>query len=221
MIALPDFDKSFEYENNFYLSSDVSRLNKPIVHYELYKKTINIPGTFAELGLFKGNSFLRFLAFRNMLESAGARKFIGFDTFGTFPEAKLENDKVMLENYLNNAGDQSISKSQLEKVLNYKGLNQNVELICGDINKTVPEFIKQNQGIKFSMIHLDVDLYEPSITCLKYMYPLLSEGGILVLDDYAVWEGETKAVDDYFADKPVEILRFPFSAAPSYIVKRT
>jgi len=90
MITLPDFDLAFDYENNFYLSSDISRLHKPIIHYELYKKTLEVPGAFAEFGIFKGTSFVRFLAYRQMLESEISRKFYGFDTFGGFPDATLK-----------------------------------------------------------------------------------------------------------------------------------
>ena len=54
MISIPDFQSAFEYENDFYLSSNVNRLFKPIIHYELYKRTVNMPGAFVELGVFKG-----------------------------------------------------------------------------------------------------------------------------------------------------------------------
>ena len=38
MIKLPEFEKTFEYENNFYLSCDNTRFSKFIAHYELFKK---------------------------------------------------------------------------------------------------------------------------------------------------------------------------------------
>ena len=219
MIPIPDPSDAFEHENNFYLSSDVSRLHKPIIHYELYKRTIRVPGAFAELGLFKGTSFVRFLAFRQMLENPAAREFVGFDTFGDFPEATLDADQKMLDNYLANAGNQSISVEQLGNVMSRKGVNQNVRLIAGDICETVPAFIAENPGVRFSLIHLDVDLYEPSVTTMENLFPLLSPGGILILDDYGVWEGETKAVDEAIAGTDYQLQRFPFARAPSFLVK--
>ncbi len=219
MINLPEFENSFNYENDFYLSSQPSRLIKPLIHYELYKQTMGVPGAFVEFGLFKGTSFIRFLTYRLLLETVHARKFFGFDVFGRFPEAELQGDKQLLENYLQNAGDQSITKDQLSKVLSHKGLNENVSLVEGDIAETVPEFVKNNPGLRFSLIHLDVDLYRPSVVVLENFYPLLSKGGVLILDDYAIWEGETKAVDEYFKDSNISIRRFSFAEAPSYIVK--
>lgn len=219
MIQLPDFNKAFDYENGFYLSSDISRLHKPIIHYELYKKTINVPGALVELGLFKGTSFVRFLAYREMLENADARKVIGFDTFGEFPGATLEKDKKMLKTYLDNAGNQSISDDQLMKILERKEVAKNVDLVKGDINVTLPRYINENPSIRFSLVHLDVDLYEPSVTALKTLFPLLSKGGIFILDDYGIWEGETLAVDEYLKDKNITLKRFPFAKAPTYFIK--
>ena len=59
MINLPDFSKAFEYENNFYLSCDNSRIAKLLAHYELYKMVVNIPGAIVECGVFKGTSLTR------------------------------------------------------------------------------------------------------------------------------------------------------------------
>ncbi len=49
------------------------------------------------------------------------------------------------------------------------------------------------------------------------MYPRIVKGGILILDDYGEWPGETKAVNDYFKDQDVTIQKFPFYQFPSYI----
>ena len=57
------------------------------------------------------------------------------------------------------------------------------------------------------------------MTILEHLYPRLTVGGILILDDYETFPGEAKAVDDYFKDKQIEIKKFPFSLSPSYIIK--
>jgi hypothetical protein len=51
------------------------------------------------------------------------------------------------------------------------------------------------------------------------MFPLIVPGGVLVLDDYGVFPGETRAVDDYFRGRAVEIRKFPFCMSPCFIVK--
>ena len=78
------------------------------------------------------------------------------------------------------------------------------------------EVEEQNPQLKISLLNLDVDIYEPSVTVLEHLYPRIVEGGILILDDYGTFPGETKAVDDYFATKGVEakVLTFPFCMTP-------
>ena len=77
MIKLPKFHKSFDYENNFYLSCDNSRIGKIVTHYELLKLSSNIPGSIIECGVFKGISLTRFLTFRENLENSYSRKIYG------------------------------------------------------------------------------------------------------------------------------------------------
>ena len=67
MIKLPDFEKKFDYENNFYLSCDATRLNKPLAHYELFKQVKDLEGDFVECGVFKGISFIRFAIYRQLM----------------------------------------------------------------------------------------------------------------------------------------------------------
>lgn len=48
-----------------------------------------------------------------------------------------------------------------------------------------------------AVLRLDADLYESTMTCLEHLYPLLSPGGFLIVDDYAL-SGARQAVEDYF-----------------------
>ena len=95
-----DLSKKFEYENGFYLTSDVSRIGKLLAHYELYKKIISLPGEVIECGIFKGTSLIRFATFRDLLENPYSRKIIGFDVFGKFPESQYDPDKKFLKSFI-------------------------------------------------------------------------------------------------------------------------
>ena len=89
-----------------------------------------------------------------------------------------------------------------------------------DINKTVPEYLKSHPKLKISLLNLDTDIYEPAVTILDTLYPRIVKGGILILDDYKVFPGETKAVNEYFKGKKFKIEKFPFSSTPHYIIKK-
>ena len=90
MIKLPNFDKPFDYENNFYLSCDNSRIGKILTHYELLKLSSNIPGCVIECGVFKGISLIRLATFLKLLKSN--KKIIAFDAFGKHPTTKISSD---------------------------------------------------------------------------------------------------------------------------------
>jgi len=218
MKKLPNFEKTFDYENDFYLSCGSDRIAKSISQHAFFEKSIKIKGDIVECGVFKGSSFSRLAMYRKVygLES---KKIIGFDTFGDFPDTEYEKDKKMREDFILDAGVQSISEKQMMDVLHNKKCDYNVELIAGDITKTVPKFVLDNPNTKISILNLDVDIYEPTVTILEYLYPLITSGGILILDDYNTFFGETRAVDEYFKDKNVSINKPIFENTPYFIVK--
>ena len=217
MIKLPNFHRPFDYENNFYLSCDNSRIGKMIAHYELFKLSSKIPGCIIECGVFKGVSLIRFATFLKLLKKQN-KKIIAFDAFGKHTTTKISSDYKRRKKLLSH-GKEAISEKQLMKVLKLKSLEKNIELIRGDITETVPRYLKSNPKLKISLLNLDVDFYEPSISILKNFYPKLSKGGILMLDDYGIWDGETMAADEYFADKKIKIRKSLFSQTPSYVIK--
>lgn len=220
MIVLPDPGKAFDFENNFYLSCDNSRIAKLIAHYELFKMSADIPGAIVECGVFKGVSLVRFAHFRELMGLSSEKEIIGFDTFGDFPAASYAPDNDLLSKFIESAGNQSIGKQQLSEVLANKGVDKNIKLIEGDISETLPRFLKDNPGFRISFLNLDVDLYEPSRIILELLFPLISPGGILLLDDYAKFPGETKAADDYFGEGRDQIRQLNYSKSPCYLIKK-
>lgn len=213
-----DTDKKFDYENGFHATATIDRFGKMLAHYELYKKIIELPGDIVECGIFKGNSLFRLLAFRDLLESPYSRKVVGFDIFGSFPQTEYEDDKRYLQHFIDTAGENSIELSEIEKICNYKK-SESVTFVKGDINVTVPEYMKQNPHTKIALLHIDTDVYEPALTILNHFYDSVVKGGIIMFDDYGTFPGETKAVDDFFKDKDVVIRKLPISHIPSYIIK--
>lgn len=213
-----DINKSWDYENGFYLTSDLTRIGKILAHYELYKKISDLPGDIVETGVFKGVSFIRWLSFRNLLENENSRKVIGFDIFDEFPSITFEKDKKYKEEFVSSAG-KSLAKDSLANVLGNKGL-KNFELVKGDILETIPKYVEENPHLKIALLHIDTDTYEPVEVTLERMWDRVVKGGIVILDDYGVWPGETQAVDDFFKDKNVQIKKLSISHdRPSYIIK--
>lgn len=213
-------NKSFQIENEFYAKTKVDRINKIVAHYELYKKINKLDGDILEFGVFKGTSLIQWASFREILGRSHDQKIIGFDTFGKFPETNYEKDKDLRKKFVNEAGLNSKSKASLEKIFNYKEI-KNFDLIEGDILKTLPKFIKENNNLRVALLHIDVDIYEPTKVILDELYDKVVEGGIIILDDYKVFPGETKAVDDFLNNKDIQIQQLSFSPKkPSFFIKK-
>jgi hypothetical protein len=219
MYTPPSADQAYDFENGFYLTCQPGRLGKAIAHYELYRMAMVRPGLIVEAGVFKGASLCRFAAFRALLESAETRGILAFDAFGSFPPTEYGPDQAKLAAFTRSAGDESIGVEDLQKVLVQKRCSERVELIAGNILYTVPRYVEAHPEARIALLNLDVDVYEPNVTVLEHLWPLVVRGGVLVLDDYGIFPGATKATDDYFRGTNVEIRKFPFAHSPTYIVK--
>lgn len=219
MEKLYDINRKFEYENGFYATSNPSRFSKFITHLEFFKQTSAIRGEIVEFGIFKGNSFFRWIKFRDLLEQTSSRKIIGFDIFGDFPKANFEDDKKKREAFVNETnGGKSISYEEINELLDKQDLNKNLDIIKGDILVTLDKYLSNNPHLKISLLHIDVDLYEPTKYILEKLFDRVTKGGIIILDDYGAFAGTNKAVDDFFKNT-VEIKKLPFSNAISFIKK--
>lgn len=218
MISKYDETKAFDYENGFYLTSNISRMSNILSHYELYKRIVELPGDIVELGVYKGGSFFQFAAFREILENEKARKLIGFDVFGEFPAAHNAGDKIFREKWIGETKGDYLTKDEIQRSLSFRNI-ENTELIQGNIENTIPEYLEEHPYMKIALLHIDVDIYEPTVIGLKYLYEHVVKGGIIIFDDYGI-AGETCAVDEFMKEKDVSIKRLPISQhKPSYIQK--
>lgn len=221
MINIFDETKDFMYENGFYLTSRPYRIGNILSHWELYKMITNLPGGILELGVFKGGSLIQWATFRELLENENSRKIIGFDIFGRFPGVdSIKSDQEFIRNWNEKFEGEFISEEEIRKSLAVKGIG-NVELVKGDIQQTLPVYLEKNKELKLSLLHIDTDVYEPCKTGLELLYDRVVEGGLIVFDDYGCVEGETRAVDEFFSGRRMELHKFPFShTKPCYMVKR-
>jgi hypothetical protein len=212
-----DFNKQFEYENSFYLTAPVNRFSKFATHLELFRKVSHIPGDIVECGVFKGASLSRFVKFRSLFDNLSSKKIIAFDVFGEFPEAQYENDKKKREKFIREAGNKSVGKDEMISIFKKLDLYHNIELVEGDILDTVPEYKAENPHLKISLLHIDVDLYEPTKVVLEAFYPLMVKGGIVILDDYGAFAGANKAIDDFFKAGNIKVQKLNYSHAISFL----
>jgi O-methyltransferase len=75
-----------------------------------------------------------------------------------------------------------------------------VRFVKGDVAETLRD--AANLPAAISVLRLDTDWYESTLAELQTLYPRISVGGSLLIDDFGYWEGARKAVEDYFATLP-------------------
>jgi len=206
-------------------------LKRLFAHLELFKKTIDIPGDIAELGVFRG---LGLFSWANFLETycIGDRTKVvyGFDNWKGFSKLDREDGFPVLEaqkivggfnpeKYYEELID-AISIFDADRFVSWK---DRIKLINGDIEETIPKFISENPGIRFSLVHFDCDLYAPTKIALECLWSKISRGGILIFDEYSIkdWPGETLAVDEFLTNHPeLKLKTFNWTNTPgAYLIK--
>lgn len=192
----PDYD-IWESENVFYLKSHPLRITKLLAQYELYKKILKLPGHILECGVYKGSSLMRWAHFRNSVEDNHTRSIYGFDAFGSFPSEGLKSDydKKFVSEY-DDGGGVGIDEKILEKLFIEKKIT-NVHLLKGNVLTTADEFVKNNKNLEIALLHLDLDVYEPTLHTLKVFSRYMVKGGFVLIDDYNTFDGATRATDDF------------------------
>lgn len=213
---VPGAVDAYEAENSFYLQSHPSRLAKLLAHYELYRRIVPLPGAVVELGVYKGASLMRFATFRRIVENDHGRPLIGFDAFGAFPRAEVEGeaDRAFIDRF-EDAGGEGISKDALTAALDAKGFD-NVELVAGNVFETLPAYLSANPALRIAMLHLDMDVYEPTAFALERLLPHMVRGGLVVFDDYGMVEGATRAAEEACARLNVVMEKLTPYAVPGF-----
>lgn len=84
----------------------------------------------------------------------------------------------------------------------------------------IPDRFAEVCDISFCFVHIDVDLYQPTLDSLSFFYPRMVPGGIILCDDYGfiTCPGAKEAFDGYMQDKPEKVIHAP--TGQGFIVKK-
>jgi len=154
------------------------------------------------------------------------RKIIGFDTFEGFPDvASIDifnrsdiHEGMFSEDYnIYEELNLCINEYDENRFLNHI---PKIELIKGDANLTIPEFVKTNPYLLVSLLYLDFDIYKPTVTALKTLLPRMPKGAVVAFDEInnSDWPGETQALLEELNIKNCELKCFEFEPNISYMV---
>jgi O-methyltransferase len=178
-------------------------------------KRDGVPGDFAELGVYKGES----AKILNLMDPS--RTFHLYDTFEGFKEEDLQNETGEAATYTT----RNFADTSLDAVKRYLGESAKFVYHVGRFHFTAPSLTPSpnwgRDGVgALALVNLDADLYLPTKAGLEYFYPLLSPGGVIIIHDYNhKWPGIKKAADEFAARIPESLIMVPDRDGSVMIVK--
>jgi len=199
--------------------------------WDLFQKVIPIHGSIAEFGVFMGSGIFSFASFSAISEPFNyQRRIVGFDTFEGFAGISKYDTVTSDHSSLLKKGGFGVTKNlyeDLQEAAEVFDLNRpiphipKIELVKGDIFKSLPQFLKTNPHFLLSLLYLDLDLYEPTLFALEQLYDRVVPGGIVAFDELnnPQWPGETKAYLEFFKGKAGRLQKCSFEPLRSYFVK--
>jgi len=190
----------------------------------------DIEGDIIECGVAMAGNFASMILGATSLPKGERRKFWGFDSFQGIQLAGKKdtqqagignithNTNVSYEELLVSSGITSHSKQQVQNNLNNWGLNKyNVELVEGWVQNSIP--LINDRINKISILRLDMDIYHPTKFTLDIWWDKISQGGVVIIDDWAL-DGVRTACEEFFKEKGINptIHTIP-NSTPTYFYK--
>ena len=182
-------------------------------------------GDFAEFGIALGGSSI---CIASALD--GKRSFFGFDVFEQIPPPSERDGPNASARYSQIVSGESSGINGSEY---YGYLDDIYGRVCDNFRKA--GFIVDNKAVRLirglfqdtlsssdleviSLAHIDCDWYDPVLECLNFIWPKLSVGGVIILDDYNDWDGCRQATDDFLNKTPDATL---YASKPHAIIFRS
>ena len=171
-----------------------------------------IPGSIVEVGTWQGGS----LGMAILSGVNSDRQIIGFDTFAGHLRPDADEFDVRghsMRDRFDEAAERGESWAEAhvdecrEFLVSLRTPSPSIDLVKGDVKET----LKFWQPEPISILRIDCDWYPESLVSLEVLWPHVSMGGIVILDDYGHHSGQRRAVDEFFANKPVKFTHVDYS----------
>ncbi|HAV43451.1 TPA: macrocin O-methyltransferase [bacterium] len=176
---------------------------KYVVRYRVY-------GDMVECGVWKGGSSMMMALTLIRMNEIG-RKIYLYDTYRGMSAPTDEDvdyrSRPAKEEWLSMQGKDfnkwSYASLGLVKanMLSTGYPHKNIIFVKGKVEKTIPSVIPE----RIAILRLDTDWYESTYHELTHLFPRLSMGGVLIIDDYGYWKGAKKTTDKYFTENEIKI----------------
>ena len=176
-------------------------LDRYLYFKDMVEQVKAVDGDIVECGVSIGHGALLFTLFSDYINVP--RTYYGFDSFEGFPDPveKDETTPIKGRGFWANP-PQAVLKVLKDGRLDEAVIRERIHLVKGWFDQT----LTKHEG-RIALLHLDCDLYESYKLCLETLYEKVEPGGVIMFDEYhdSRWPGATKAIDEFFHDKPETI----------------
>jgi hypothetical protein len=167
-----------------------------------YIRINNIPGDIVECGVWKGGNILGCIEYMNFYKMD--KEVWLYDTFNGMTgttDVDVDMNGVSGELWKGLCNSPLL---EVQSIMNQSSYNKDkLHYIIGDISETLNNISNIPKSI--SLLRLDTDWYASTKKEMEILYPILSQNGVLIVDDYGHWKGAKKAIDEYFINQNINI----------------
>jgi O-methyltransferase len=143
-----------------------------------------------------------------------SRAFYLFDTFEGFTEEDLAKEKQTEDRF----STDMFADTSVDKVKKYINGNSNLRFKPGFF----PDSAGGLETETFALVHIDADLYAPTIEALKFFYDKLNMGGVIIIHDYNHnWDGIPKAIHEFMVTIPESLIELTDWQGSAMIIKNS
>lgn len=207
---LPDHGRQLEQDAEFHAAfrrffpDHSNTMDRKYAVWQMAQLVDSLHGDMAEVGCYTGATSW-FMADR-IVRSGMPRSLHLFDSFAGLSHPGEKDGDYWREGALS-AGEDLVRRNLAEFPF--------VHLHAG----WVPDRFPDVDDHRFVLVHIDVDLYQPTKDSTAFFYERLVPGGLMICDDYGFRScpGATAAFDEVLADKPEPIVNLPTGGA--FIIK--
>lgn len=156
----------------------------------------DVPGCVVECGVWRGGMIA------GLADVLGPdRTYFLFDSFEGLPPARAIDGPAALAWQANTEGPWYFDNCRAEAAVAEQAMRRSAakefHLVKGWFDQTVPAF---EPPAPIALLRLDADWYDSMIICLRSLHRFLAEQGVILIDDYHVWDGCTRAVHQFLAE---------------------
>lgn len=176
-----------------------------LILLRLLRSTEYVPGEVWELGVYQGGTAL--LLRNELARASGGQTMLRlFDTFAGMPATDAMRDVHV-------AGD--FADASLAQVQPLVGDDPFIDWRAG----LVPETFAGLDGVVLRFVHVDLDIYAPSVATIAFAWPRMGPGAIMVFDDYGFQScpGARMAVDEFCVAQGAVLV--PLPSGQAFVIK--